>query len=138
MAGRVFCSQLDVGVINLYSFIENSISCKVGSCWFDMSLLNQILQTFVSRFLRFEVHDPSDPLSLSFEENLHMLENSSIVWVNGPLQTPALTFGLSAQLVIERNVSLVMLKRLFPSRFLGGSLFNLGRLGCSDCACFSD
>lgn len=113
LGGRVFCRQLQAQVIALYSSTDNSVSCKVE----EKSLLLFFFfnfgrfQTMVSGVLQVRVYEASQPLSLSFEENLHLQENSSLVWVNSPPVEPALVIGSNAMLVVSRNVSLVKKKK---------------------------
>jgi hypothetical protein len=69
LGGRIFCNCLYTDEISLYQMDKNSISGK----------------TFISKHLRFRVYDALQSLSIRFEDDLQMRNNSVISWSNGPL-----------------------------------------------------
>lgn len=100
-----FVSLLKRAKRSVLQGISSRMACVVADAF---PLLVCVVQTFVQNSLRVQF-DPqnSGPLMLSLTDDLHMGENSSIVWKGPSLATASLSFGPNAQLVLARNVSLV-------------------------------
>jgi hypothetical protein len=98
----------------MFSSTENMIGCKVIAFvvfHFVVIFFFVGAKTFVTKILRIEVYIQSQPLMLTFDDDLHMLENSSIVWTKGPLAESSIVFSGNAQLICSRNVTLVRRRR---------------------------